>query len=85
MSCNLQNDMLVHEPFRMNDGRQFTDYRSHTDLNKDFVNSVNKTGCNNNNSYTIKQCAINNFSKLFEKEFINTFVKSGVYKCECNK
>jgi len=48
------------EPYLMNDGRCFTDYRSIHETN----NSIKMLSCNSKNSYNYKLCLINNSDSI---------------------
>ena len=70
----MNTEKLVKEPYLMNDGRCFTDYRSINETN----NGLKKISCNSTNKYTYKLCLINNFDnikKMLEKDnFKNNFI-----------
>ena len=81
MSCNLSKSGNFFEPYRMQDGRGFTDYRSSNELDREIVDLVKKSGCDSSDSYEYKQCLIRNANNLF-KNFDNSQKKKmGVYKC----
>ena len=62
------------EPYLMNDGRCFTDYRSINETN----NGLKKKTCNSSNNYTYKLCLIINsdrIQKMLEMDnFKNNFI-----------
>ena len=46
MPCNKTEDgRLINEPYRMQDGRAFTDYRSSNDLDREVRQLLDKNGC----------------------------------------
>jgi hypothetical protein len=67
------DSVLKVEPYLMNDGRCFTDYRSIHETN----NSIKKLSCNSTNNYNYKLCLINNFDSikkmLYNDNFKNNF------------
>lgn len=82
MSCS---DGLYF-PYRMNDGREFTDYRSQADTHRDFLNMVctnikDKECCDNNDSYNIKKCIQKNTNQIVSLINNNTSNKSKIKKC----
>ena len=48
MSCNLSYAGKFFEPYRMQDGRGFTDYRSSNELDREIREVLDKNGCNSN-------------------------------------
>ena len=82
MPCNkTENGQLVNEPYRMQDGRAFTDYRSSNDLVREVRQILDKNGCMSDSTYQFKLCLIRNTNSIanyFEKK---NFEKNGVYKC----
>ena len=81
MSCN--NGLYF--PYRMNDAREFTDYRSQADIHGEFLNTV----CNNvkderccdGDNFNLKQCILHNSSEILDILKNNAANKSGIKKC----
>jgi hypothetical protein len=65
------------EPYRMNDGRGFTDYRpsheTNNDLKLQLCNSDNKCCNTTSNDYKYKLCLINNTDTIKKQMESNNF------------
>ena len=81
MSCNITDKGNMHEPYRMNDGRGFTDYRSSRELNSDLINLLKLSGCNPDDSYEYKLCLIRNQNKILKNLNNKAKKEMGIYKC----
>ena len=82
MSCNkTDNGVSVNEPFRMQDARAFTDYRSSNELDREVRQVLDKNGCGANSTYDYKLCLTRNADTLIKHFNKKTFEKNGVYNC----
>lgn len=82
MPCNkTDNGELINEPYRMQDARAFTDYRSSTELAREVRQVLDKNGCGANSTYDFKLCLTRNADTLISYFNKKNFQKNGVYKC----
>jgi hypothetical protein len=77
----------LYFPFLMQDGREFTDYRSQSESYRDFVNMLcnsnidSENCCSKNDSYNMKKCIQNNTTKIASLINNKTINRSGIRKC----
>ena len=82
MPCNkTDNGELINEPYRMEDARAFTDYRSASELAREVRQVLDNNGCASNSTYNFKLCLIRNTDTLIRYFNKKNFEKNGVYKC----
>ena len=82
MPCNKTDDgELINEPYRMQDARAFTDYRSSSELVREVRHILDKNGCKSNSTYDFKLCLTRNADTLIGHFNKKNFKKNGVYKC----
>ena len=83
--CVKKNDKFLCFPYRMQDGRALTDYRSSRVIYNTMVKDLcdkNSGCCNDNNTYSISQCLQRNTDLLMNKS-TNTLNKcSGIHKVD---
>lgn len=81
MPCNQTENGLINEPFRMQDARAFTDYRSASELDREVRHVLDKNKCGAKSSLDYKYCLIRNADILITYFNKKIFEKNGVYKC----
>ena len=82
MPCNItETGNRINEPYRMNDGRAFTDNRSSSEIYREIRQVLDKNGCGANSTYDFKLCLTRNADTLIKHFNKKAFEKNGVYKC----
>lgn len=82
MPCNkTDNGEMINEPYRMQDARAFTDYRSAGELTREVRQVLDNNGCSSNSTYNLKLCLTRNADTLIRHFNKKNFEKNGVYKC----
>jgi hypothetical protein len=67
MSCNkTETGISVNEPYRMQDARTFTDYRSSNELDREVRQVLEKNGCSAKSTYDYKLCLTRNADILIK-------------------
>ena len=81
MSCNKTDFGKIFEPYRMNDGRGFTDYRSKSEVLRDVRELASQLGCDSMDNYNLKLCLSRNGDKIINSQISRTVKDMGIYKC----
>lgn len=83
--CIKKNDKFLCFPYRMQDGRALTDYRSSRVIYNTMVKDLcdkNSECCNDNNTYSISQCLQRNTDLLIDKSTKTINRDSGIHRVD---
>ena len=83
--CVKQNDKFLCFPYRMQDGRALTDYRTSRVIYNTMVKDLcdnNSECCNDNNTYSISQCLQKNTALLMDKSNKSLNKGSGIHNVD---